>query len=205
MQRQRADVLSLDARNAYPHPLGLDSVIDDDPERIGKEALRIEIVGQYKSVLYRTEGVDAIKRVDAQPPVAHAASHHIPPLAKDLDAIGSHLEGRCCIAPEALVDYLQCQIVAHRLDDLRQEALPRGDLLEENTPLEVVAFVDEVIHGKGVQQPRPNPSTLHILYVFDVVEIASPTVTADVDIEHLLDCVLMVVEGLQGQFLSRIV
>ena len=69
----------------------------------------------------------------------------------------------------------------------------------------MVAFVDEVIHGKGVQQPRPNPSTLHILYVFDVVEVASPTVTADVDIEHLLDRVLMIVEGLQGQFLSRIV
>lgn len=149
--------------------------------------------------------MDAIQRVDAQPPVAHAAPHHIPPLAEDLDAVRSHLEGRGRVAPETLVGHLQCQVVTHRLDDLREETLPRGDLLEENTPLEVVAFVDEVIHGKGVQQPRPNPSTLHIFYVFDVVEVASPTVTADVDIEHLLDGVFVVVEGLQRQLFARII
>ena len=41
--------------------------------------------------------------------------------------------------------------------------------------------------------------------MFDVVEVSATPVALDVDVEHLLDSVLVVVEGFQGQFLARVV
>ena len=105
---------------------------------------------------------------------------------------------RTCIIPETLVGQFQGQIIPHRLDNLCQEALSGWNLLEENAPLEMMAFIDEVIHGKGVQQPGPHAALLHILSMLDVVKVSGPTVALDVDVEHLLDGILVVMEGFQG-------
>lgn len=106
---------------------------------------------------------------------------------------------------KTLVGHFQRPVVTHRLNDLREESLSGGNFLEKDAPLEVVTLVDEMVYGKGVQQPCPHATLFHILGMFDVVEVSSPPVAFDVDVEHLLDGVLVVVEGLQGQFLTGLV
>lgn len=205
VQGQRAKVVPLDARYANPHLFWFVTLIDSNAERIGKKGLRVKILGQDEQMFRRTEFPDAVQRIDAQPIITRAARHDIPPLVKYLDAIRCHLERMGRIAPEALVGHPQRPVVAHRLDDLRQKTLPGGNLLEKDAPFEVVAFVDEVVHGKGVQQPCPHAAPLHVFGMLDVVKVAALAVALDIDIEHLLDGVLVVVKGLQGKLFAGLV
>ncbi len=57
-----------------------------------------------------------------------------------------------------------------------------------------MALIDKVIHRKGVHEPLAHASSLHIVRVLDVVEVASSFVAFDVYVEHLLDRLSVVVE-----------
>ena len=150
VQRQRADILPLDALHPDTHPLDGAILIDGYPERIGKIGLRIEIFGQGEAAVGSLQADDPVELVDAQSSVGHAPGHDIPTLSKGLDTEWFYLELERLLVPKTLVTHIHGQAVAHRLNNLRQEALSGWNLLEEDAPFEVVALVDEVVHGKGV-------------------------------------------------------
>lgn len=69
----------------------------------------------------------------------------------------------------------------------------------------MVALVDEVVHCKGVQQPCPHASLLHIFSVFNILYITALAITLDVNIEHLLDGICVVAESFHGKLLAGLV
>ena len=154
VQRQRTDILPLDALHPDTYPLDGAILVNGHPERIGEIGLGVEIFGQREGIFCRAKLLDTVQSVNTQPLVAQTASHNIPPLPKHLDAVGCHFERTGCIIPETLVGQLQGQIIPHRLDNLCQEALSGWNLLEENASLEVVALVDKVVSSHVRTPPR---------------------------------------------------
>ena len=65
-----------------------------------------------------------------------------------------------------------------------------------------MALVDEIVHGKGVQEPCPDSAFLHVVSVLNIVAVSVPPVADDADVEYLLDGIPVVMESLQRDVLS---
>ena len=115
-----------------------------------------------------------------------------------------HLESRRFITTETLISQHNGQSVTHSLDNCRKETLPRRNILEQNAAFEVVALVDKVIDGKGVEQPCANSALIHIVGIGNSVAPCA-FVVLDIDVEHILDGVLVTVERTFGIVVARLV
>src|SRR5690554_4901655 len=76
----------------------------------------------------------------------------IPPLLEYFYAIRIYLERSGRIIPEALIGNFQRQAISHSLNNGSKMHLAGRDGLEQDALFKPMAFIDQVIDGKRVQQ-----------------------------------------------------
>jgi len=70
-------------------------------------------------------------------------------------------------------------------------------VLEHDSVPELLAFGQEVVHGKGAEKPVPKGAFFKVFGILDVVFVGG-FIALNVDVEHGLDCLAVVVKGSQG-------
>lgn len=147
-------------------------------------------------ILQDFELEDTIERIDGEAGVLGAwlMDEDVPALVMELDAIGLdvlHGVGH----PEALIVDAQHLLVADGHKDRLQKLLSARDVFEQDLVLEVATLGQKSAGREGIDEPMLDIGRLQVLGVADVVAVTIATVAFDVDAEHLLDGVAVMVEG----------
>ena len=196
VEGEGADVLAVHAEDFDTDGLRLFG--GDDAEAVGKVGGGVEVFGVGEGGVGGGEAVDAVEGEGAEGVPFFAEADDVPALPEYFDAVGLDGVDAGGVVPVALVQEFDFEAVAHGFDDGCEELAPGGDFFEEDAAFEVMAFVDEVIDGEGVEEPVADASFFHVFGVFDVIVIAAPAVAFDVDVEDLFDGSPPVVEIPEG-------
>lgn len=148
------------------------------------------------------EILNAVERVGAYTLVVLIIRHHVPSFAKYLHTIWLYYKSRGFISPETLIGYFNHEIVAHGFNYGREVFSARRNFFKENPSFEMMTFVNQIIYGKGVEQPIADATLRHIVGVFYIIAVAILFVALNIDFEHVFYGLPPVVEGAERQLAS---
>lgn len=185
VQRQRAYILAMHAKYFETYCLHWEFVSGDYSEACVKVCFRVEIFGISEFCGQCRQFMYAVERECTQCLAFPAVACDIPSLLEHFHAIGLYGVDAFRVAPIALMYKFYFKAVAHSLND-RREILSAGrNLLEQDATLEMMAFVDEIVYGKCVEQPVADAATFNVIGILDVIVVSTATAALDVDVERV--------------------
>ena len=143
MEWQGTEVVGLRGIYLQRNGLDVDLVVGNHSEATFKVFCGVPVVGHTEGVLCLVKVCYAIKGIDARSFLAiiriGAASHHIPALTEELDAVRLHVEVVFLLFPVAVVGDVKHTIFLHCLEDGLKIGLPRGNILQEYAVVDALA------------------------------------------------------------------
>jgi len=142
-----------------------------------------------------------VESIYAQVFVILTLSNHIPAALKELQEIRSEDILMCVIVAEALVNHLNHAALLHRMEDVDDEILARGDALEHYPVAEPLAVLENVIHREAAEHPVLELIIVNLLTIEDEIAVGA-RVIAYAHSEDVLDIPQVVAERALGNALG---
>ena len=186
VERERAEVADLFAIDLQDNLLRLHIVILAHAVQRLEPGFGIQIRRQLECVGKNLHGEHPIQGVHVRLEVLVVilVAVQVPAALELPDEIRLQLKGPFLVHAITLIAYLQFPVIPDCLDNCSQELMAGWHILEKDPVLHSGTLVQEGVQAKGVQHPRTDTGSVHILFVGDTVGVV-PAVADNLDSEDI--------------------
>lgn len=200
MEREVAEVVTLQSVDAQTDALGGSAVASHDAETFAEEALGVEVAAHLEVGVGERHLLDAVEGVDnegagvARRCAVREMGKEVPTLVEEFEAVGLDVDFGDGVAAVATVANDDTHLFLHGVDNGLQVVVA-GNLLEHDAVLDGEALANDVVDGQRGEHPVLDGVFVQQVFVLDEVAVVVAAVAVDEDAEDGEYGVAVTVEG----------